>query len=212
MESFITIVDNSKSEIVEKKSRFIANIFYVENVENAEEIIKQIKRKYHDAKHNCMAYRIATNENVVEKSSDDGEPSGTAGAPILTMLKKNDLCNVLVVVTRYFGGILLGTGGLVRAYTDATLKAIENSKKVCRVKGLEFKCEIDYKNFDNFKYYCNNSKINIINIQYSNIILCNIQLEETQKEKLLEDIGKNEINIRKIEILSKKYINKCVEK
>ena len=126
---FITIKGNVQTEIVERKSKFIANLFPAESVNEAEEIIKSIKKKYHDARHNCIAYRIIEDNLMVEKSSDDGEPSGTAGAPMLNVLQKNKLANVLITVTRYFGGILLGTGGLVRAYSDCLLKAIEEMKK-----------------------------------------------------------------------------------
>lgn len=115
---FRTINKNTKAEIVEKKSKFIANVFYVEKVEQAEDYIKKIKKQYHDAKHNCFAYMITDLEgNTVQKSSDDGEPSGTAGAPMLKILVEKKLSNILVIVTRYFGGILLGTGGLVRSYS-----------------------------------------------------------------------------------------------
>ena len=130
MEEFTTIEENVSTEIVEKKSKFIANFFYVETVGEAEKIIKEIKKKYFDARHNCVAYRVIENGQVIEKSSDDGEPSGTAGAPMLNILQKNELANVLIIVTRYFGGILLGTGGLVRAYSGSLLDAIEKSKKI----------------------------------------------------------------------------------
>ncbi len=112
-----TIKNEVSAEITEKKSKFIANLYYIESVKEAEEKIEQICKKYHDAKHHCFAYRILEEKNIVERVSDDGEPSGTAGAPMLQFLAKNELANVLVIVTRYFGGILLGTGGLVRAYT-----------------------------------------------------------------------------------------------
>lgn len=212
MEEFITIDGESTSEIVEKKSKFIGNAFYVENIQEAEEIIKNIKKKYHDARHNCVAYRILEDEKIQEKSSDDGEPSGTAGMPMLNILQKNNLCNILVIVTRYFGGILLGTGGLVRAYSDTTQKVIEKAKKIQKVQGIEMKCELDYNNFDIFKYYCNNNHIKIINTQYLDVILCNIELEENKKEKMLKDIEKNNIIIRKTVVLSKKIIDKSVEK
>ena len=116
MKEFITIKQNVQAEIIEKKSKFIANFFYVENVEEAEKMIKETKKKYFDARHNCIAYRVVEDGQIIEKSSDDGEPSGTAGSPMLNILQKNNLANVLIVVTRYFGGILLGTGGLVRDY------------------------------------------------------------------------------------------------
>ena len=132
MKEFNTIEENVVEEIVEKKSKFIANLIYVETVKDAENEIKNIKKKYFDARHNCVAYRIAEDDKIIEKSSDDGEPSGTAGAPMLNILQKNNLANVLIVVTRYFGGVLLGTGGLVRAYSECLQKAIENSKKITK--------------------------------------------------------------------------------
>ena len=126
--NFCTLKEASTAEIVEKKSRFIANSCHIESKEEAEEKINLIKKKYYDAKHNCFAFSIVDKDgNLLEKSSDDGEPSGTAGAPILNVIRKNNLNNILIVVTRYFGGILLGTGGLVRAYSEATQKSIEKS-------------------------------------------------------------------------------------
>ena len=111
MNEFFTIKQEVSAEISEKKSKFIANIIPVENKEEAEAVIQKIKKMYHDARHNCSAYRVIEGNLVIEKSSDDGEPSGTAGAPMLSILQKNNLCNVVIIVTRYFGGILLGTGG-----------------------------------------------------------------------------------------------------
>ena len=154
MEEFTTIEENVSTEIVEKKSKFIANLFYVETVEEAENIIRETRKKYFDARHNCIAYRVLENGQIIEKASDDGEPSGTAGAPMLNILQKNEFANVLIIVTRYFGGILLGTGGLVRAYSDSLLKAIENTKKITKCLGQQYEIEIDYSEFENFKYYC----------------------------------------------------------
>lgn len=111
---FKTIEKDSEGIIMEKKSKFIANIFYVESEHEAEEILNSIRKKYHDARHHCFAYRIYQEGRVISRQSDDGEPSGTAGAPMLNILEKQELSNVLLVVTRYFGGILLGTGGLVK--------------------------------------------------------------------------------------------------
>ena len=116
---FISIESNISSEIVEKKSKFICNLIKVQSQEEAEKMIKQIRKKYFDARHNCIAYRVMEEGQIIERFSDDGEPSGTAGAPMLNILQKNNLVNVLIVVTRYFGGILLGTGGLVRAYQNS---------------------------------------------------------------------------------------------
>ncbi len=212
MGEFLTIENDIQTEIVEKKSKFIANLFYVSSKDEAEQIIKTTKKKYYDAKHNCIAYRVIENDSIIEKSSDDGEPSGTAGAPMLNILRKNNLSNALIIVTRYFGGILLGTGGLVRAYSDVTIKAIQESKKVLKVKGLEIKLSIEYNNLELFKYYCKNNNINIINTEYNDVINCKIELENTTYEKFLEDINVKKIKINNIKVLSDKYINKSVEK
>ena len=204
MESFITIKENIQTEIVEKKSKFICNLIKVETQEEAENIIKQIKKKYYDARHNCVAYRVIEEERIIEKSSDDGEPSGTAGGPMLNILQKNNLCNVVVIVTRYFGGILLGTGGLVRAYSDVTLKSIEESEKTEKCMGLELEVKIEYNNLETFKYYCKTNNIFIENLEYSDIIICKIQLEEENKQRLLEDFETKKVNLIDLKFLTKK--------
>ena len=212
MEEFTTILNDEIAEIVEKKSRFIANIYHVENVEEAEEKIKSTKKKYYDAKHNCIAYRVIENGKVVEKASDDGEPSGTAGSPMLNILQKNNLCNLVVVVTRYFGGILLGTGGLVRAYSDATQMAIAKSVKVQKVQGIEIKVELEYSNLEIFKYYCKNKEINIVKLEYGENIMANLEMEENIKNTFLRDIEAKALNIKNYKIMEMKYISKFVEK
>lgn len=212
MNEFYTILKEEKAEVVEKKSTFIATAFYIESVEKAEENIKSIKKKYHDAKHNCIAYRVIENEQIIEKSSDDGEPSGTAGGPMLNILQKNNLCNILVIVTRYFGGILLGTGGLVRAYTEATQKVIERTTLIYKVDGIEAEVKIDYSNLEIFKYYCKNNDINIMNIEYFEDIVLKIQMEKNRKNIFLEDIKTKKLKIKEIQIRENIYINKTVEK
>ncbi len=107
MDSFITIKDTVTTQIVEKKSKFIAKLIYVETEEEVENIIKETRKQYFDARHHCIAYRVIKDNNIIEKANDDGEPSGTAGAPMLKILQNNNLCNVLIIVTRYFGGTLL---------------------------------------------------------------------------------------------------------
>ena len=210
MEEFITILKNETAEIVEKKSKFIANLFHVESVEEAENRIKDIKKKYHDARHNCIAYRVIENGNVIEKSSDDGEPSGTAGAPMLNILQKNNLANVLIIVTRYFGGILLGTGGLVRAYSASLLQAIDKCSIIKKCFGEELEIELEYSELENFKYYCRNNKISIVDFQYKESIICKIELEEEVKQKLIEDFKSKKVNLKNIKELSKKYITKSI--
>ena len=142
MKEYYTIENDNISELIEKKSKFIASIYQVKSIKEAEEKLVQVKKRYHDARHNCYAYRVVEEENVIERSSDDGEPSGTAGAPMLNILKQSNLCNVLVVVTRYFGGILLGTGGLVRAYSQSTQDVIEKSHIVLKQEGYTLEIEI----------------------------------------------------------------------
>lgn len=208
MNEFITIKENIQTEFVEKKSRFIANLFYVENSEEADKIIKETKKKYFDARHNCVAYRVLEEDRLVEKSSDDGEPSGTAGAPMLNILQKSNLVNVLVIVTRYFGGILLGTGGLVRAYSSSLMQAIDASVKLEKCLGHEMEIILEYSEFENFKYYCKNNKINILDSEYSENIVCKIELEEVVKEKLMKDFEIKNIILINIKELSKKYIIK----
>ena len=212
MEQFMTILKDETTDIVEKKSKFIASIGYVENVETAEAKIREIKKKYYDAKHNCIAYRVIENGRVIEKASDDGEPSGTAGGPMLNILQKNNLCNLVVIVTRYFGGILLGTGGLVRAYSDATKKVIEKSIKVSKVEGLEIKIKLDYPNLEIFKYYCKNNEINITKIDYYEDIILKIEMEKNRKNTFLKDIETKTLNIKEFQVIEEKYINKTVEK
>ena len=207
---FTTIKTNMEAEIVEKKSKFIAHLFPVESIEEAEETIKRTKRKYHDARHNCMAYRIVVDDQIIEKSSDDGEPSGTAGAPMLNILQKNNLANVLIIVTRYFGGILLGTGGLVRAYSDSLLKVIEESDKVEKCLGIEMLVILEYNEFDNLKYYCKNNNILIVNVEYGEFIYCKIELEEEKKEKLWKDFETKTIILKEMKENMKKYITKSI--
>ncbi|MBQ6847624.1 MAG: YigZ family protein [Clostridia bacterium] len=125
---FLTIKNESKSEYIEKRSKFLGTAFPCKTEAEALNIIDSVKTKYWDARHNCYAFIV--DEGRTSRFSDDGEPHGTAGKPILEVINGKKLVNVLVVVTRYFGGVLLGTGGLVRAYTTATKEALENATTV----------------------------------------------------------------------------------
>ena len=203
---FKTIKENVSAEIVEKKSKFIANLFYVESTVEAENIIKEVKKKYHDARHNCFAYSVFTADGIQNKFSDDGEPSGTAGSPMLNIITSQNLSNVLVVVTRYFGGILLGTGGLVRAYTGALQEALNKAEEINKDLGLEAKLVLNYSDLEKAKYYLEQNRIKIVDIVYDQ----NIELIfETTKEKI--EMIKSNINnlnfkIEELEILEEKYI------
>ena len=149
---------------------------------------------------------------IIEKSSDDGEPSGTAGGPMLNILQKNNLCNVAVIVTRYFGGILLGTGGLVRAYSDATMMAIEKSEKIEMILGIVMMARVDYSEYEKFKYYCQKNQIRVENSQYGEDIVCNISLENKVKDKLINDFETKNINLKELKEINKKIIEKSIIK
>ena len=197
-----------ETEIVEKKSRFIANIFYIENINQAEEKIKEIKKKYFDARHNCYAYRVLEEKQITQKSSDDGEPAGTAGAPILNVLEKNNIINTVVIITRYFGGILLGTGGLVKAYSESTIKGINEAEIIEIEEGYEIKLTISYSDFDTFKYFCNKEKIEIEKEEYLENINVFVNIPERKLEKIETGYEKNGFKIKKMEKITKKLIRK----
>ncbi len=207
-----TIKENITEEIVEKKSKFIADIIYVQTIEEAEENIRNIKKKYFDAKHHCFAYSIMTSNGIINKSSDDGEPSGTAGTPILNIINKNELINVLIIVTRYFGGVLLGTGGLVRAYSESTLKAINNANFVKEERGYEIEIEISYNDLEKLNYYCKNNNINITNSEYSEKVICNLELNNEEKTKLLTNLKELSFKIERYRVVKEKNIRRKLEK
>ena len=198
-----TIKKSAETEITEKKSKFIGEVFYIETVQEAEEKLREINKKYHDAKHHCFAYRVMEQEQIIERCSDDGEPSGTAGAPMLQIISKNDLINVIVIVTRYFGGILLGTGGLVRAYSKATNDSLEKAEIVEIKKGERIELTILYKDLQFIKYYCEKNSIKIVKTDFSEEPKVTIELTEIQKEKFLNEIQKKQINIKKIQLIQK---------
>lgn len=206
-----TISENTSAQIVEKKSKFIANIYYVQTQEEIENILKEIRKKYYDAKHNCYAYSILTKDGLVNKMSDDGEPSGTAGAPMLNIITKNELTNILVVVTRYFGGILLGTGGLVKAYSEATISALEKAKIVNEEIGYEIEVTISYNEWEKFKYYCEKNNINIINVIYDEKIKSRIEVTQIEKDKINKLIEETTLKIEEVDIIKEKYIRKNIE-
>ena len=205
MESFKTIEQDVSSEIEEKKSKFIADVFYVENQEQVENYLKVVKKKYFDAKHHCFAYRICEKNMIKEKQSDDGEPSGTAGMPMLNILQKNDLVNVLVIVTRYFGGTLLGTGGLVRAYSEALTSALQKANFVIQELGYEAEVMVRYTDFERLKYYCNKNEINITNLIYEQNVIAVIESNKEKQQKLI-DKNQHDVKILKYNVLKEKYI------
>ena len=195
---FNTISDNVSSELIEKKSKFIANAFQVKNKEEAENRINEISKEYFDAKHNCYAYIINDGKNIIEKMSDNGEPSGTAGMPILNVIKKRNLQNVLVIVTRYFGGILLGTGGLTRAYSGVTTQCIDKANIIKMDFGIQYQICTTYNDFKNMKYELEKNQIQIENIEYGEKIRIIFNVpnnKENDLKNIIENSEKLEKNI-----------------
>lgn len=145
------LYQGGQGEIVEKKSRFIAYLFPVSTEEEALERIHEIKKKHYDARHNCFAYVIGEG-NEIERSSDDGEPSGTAGRPMLEVLTGGGIHNAVVIVTRYFGGVLLGTGGLVRAYSSAVKEGLKQCALMEKLSGYRLHVHTDYNDLGKLQY------------------------------------------------------------
>lgn len=160
------VYDSGTGEIVEKKSRFIANVHPVSDEGQALAIIEKIKKRYWDARHNCYAYVIGPNAEK-QRCSDDGEPQGTAGRPMLDVLLGQELRNVLVVVTRYFGGILLGTGGLVRAYSQAVKAGIDASEVVLKCPAYRMHIYSDYNGAGKLQYIMSANGIDVIDTVYT---------------------------------------------
>lgn len=194
---FYTIEETCSGEIIEKKSRFIGSIYHVESQEEVDAILENVRKTYWDARHNCYAYILGIDASI-SRCSDDGEPSKTAGMPILEVLKGNELTNVLAVVTRYFGGVLLGTGGLVRAYTDATAEAIANGSIVKRTLSRIYDFSTDYSSVGKIKYVLSEQGATILKEDYTDLVTFRIavSLEQCpQLEKALINSTNGKINL-----------------
>lgn len=157
---YLTIKENGEAMIEIKKSEFICSLARTETEEEARAFIDEIKTKHRKATHNCFAYMIGLNDEI-QRESDNGEPSGTAGVPILEVLKNFELHNVTAVVTRYFGGIKLGAGGLIRAYSNATSNAIEHVGVVGKVVQTELSLKVSYSAWGKLQNYLENSQVNV---------------------------------------------------
>lgn len=167
-----------------KKSKFISHVKNVESEESAREFIQQIKKKYFDATHNCSAWVIGEKQ----KSNDDGEPGGTAGNPILESIKKNNLTNICVVVTRYFGGIKLGAGGLIRAYSHAASLAISAAKIIEMKTFQKISLTLEYNFLATVENYLRNKNIRVENVNYADVVTLEIFILPEQVENFLADI------------------------
>ncbi len=194
-----------EGEIVEKKSRFIATLAPVHSEEEAAAFIDSIKKKYWDARHNCSAFVLGERAQVT-RCSDDGEPSGTAGKPMLEVLLGAGVRNAAVVVTRYFGGTLLGTGGLVRAYTQAVQAGLEN----CNVARMQYGCELgirtDYNGIGKIQYLLGQRGLEIKSSEYTDIVTLKLEVPFEECGTLCKELTEATAGRAKIEELGKRYI------
>lgn len=204
MDKIKIVYRGGEGEIVEKKSRFIATVCPIHSEEDAVIFIEKIKKKYWDARHNCHAF-ILGERNEISRCSDDGEPSGTAGKPMLDVLLGAGLHNVCVVVTRYFGGTLLGTGGLVRAYSQAVQAGLENSliveKKLCR----RMKIYTDYNGIGKIQYILGKSPAITLNTEYTERVVVEILIEKGNFDSLCKEIVEATSGRAELEMLDECY-------
>lgn len=199
--SYKTILKEAEGEIVEKKSRFICNLYHIETEEEASKIVESLKKQHYQARHVCHAYVLGADGKAI-KYSDDGEPSGTAGRPMLDILTGRELTYTLACVTRYFGGVLLGTGGLVRAYSDALLEALENATIETMELKKQLQFQIDYQTIGKLKYSLPSYNANIISEDYGENInlLVGVSAEsENNLRKYLTEVTGGKIVIEALD-------------
>ena len=181
------LIQGGQGEIVEKKSRFIATVRKVETEQEAAAFIEEMKKKYWDARHNCSAFVIGSRGQLT-RCSDDGEPSGTAGRPMLEVLLSEEIRNVAVVVTRYFGGTLLGTGGLVRAYTQAVKAGLAECVTGVMRQGLEICLQTDYNGVGKVLYILGEQGLEPVDSQYGQEVRLTIRIPKDQAERLQKEL------------------------
>lgn len=186
-ESYINLVKGAEGEIIEKKSRFIAQIQPVTTEEEAYAFIEKIKKKHYDARHNCFAFSVGSGMPVL-RFSDDGEPQGTAGKPILEVINGSGIHNICIVVTRYFGGTLLGTGGLVRAYTDASKVALEKCETKLMQPLIPVNIRVDYSDMGKIQYILASRDIDSRDISYEADVLIKVNIPTDISDRVLEEI------------------------
>ena len=179
-----TVYRAGSGEITEKKSRFIASAVPVKTEEEALEFIASVRKKYWDARHNCYAYIIGEHGETM-RSSDDGEPSGTAGKPILEILLAENLTDTAVVVTRYFGGILLGTGGLVRAYSSAAHEALSASVIIEKKHGIRCLIRTNYTDLGKVQYHLAQNGIPVLETNYTDDVSFEVIMPDEKKKQVL---------------------------
>ncbi|QAS53694.1 YigZ family protein [Halobacillus litoralis] len=197
LENYYTVKPEGSEEVTIQKSRFIGYVKRCETEEEAQTFIQEIKKKHHDANHNCSAYMIGEHD-LIQKANDDGEPSGTAGVPMLEVLKRKGLKDTAVVVTRYFGGIKLGAGGLIRAYSSTTSAAIETTGIVKRQLMKEMKVKMEYHLLGKVENEVRNSKYTLETVNYLENVELIVYVEsglEEEFESWVTDLTSNQAAI-----------------
>ena len=180
---YLTIRETGKGEYEEKKSRFLGEAIHVESEEEASDHVARIRKQYYDARHHCYAWVLGAGSER-RKSADDGEPSGTAGQPILKVIEGSGCTNVLVVVTRYFGGTLLGTGGLVRSYTQAARAALEDAQTVHMCLCKKLAVTVEYGALDRLLYELRREGTEIGETEYGAKVTLHLTVEEERADAL----------------------------
>jgi uncharacterized YigZ family protein len=203
-QSFKTIFQASTEMYIIKKSKFIANAFPVANEFDAIDFIHRKKEAYRDATHNCFAYIIGHNAGI-SRYSDGGEPGGTAGIPILDAIKARGIVNCCIVVTRYFGGVLLGTGGLARAYSHSASLAVNAASVVLMQPGIRYMLEIAYPFWDKAMYIIEQNSSIIKNIEFSEIVRVMILVRQSSHQQLISQLRLLTGDRIKIEIIGEAY-------
>ena len=186
-EQYRMLSKGAQAELVEKKSRFIATIRPVSSEEEAVAFIEEMKKKYYDARHNCSAFVIGS-KGELTKSSDDGEPSGTAGRPMLEVLTGSGIRNIAAVVTRYFGGVLLGTGGLVRAYSGAVKMALEQCETITRRYGVQMLIKTDYNGVGKIQYLLGSKDVVIQDSVYAADVQMTVLVPIEEYDRLCKEL------------------------
>ena len=184
---YLVVYKGGEGEIIEKKSRFIATVCPVETEEAAVAFINEMKKKYWDARHNCSAFVLGERQEMT-RCSDDGEPAQTAGRPMLDVLLREGITNAAVVVTRYFGGVLLGTGGLVRAYQAATQAGLAASKIIEKCQGTKLVIHTDYNGLGKLQYLFGQQKLAILNTEYAADVVMTVLVPSGQKDMIYKSV------------------------
>ncbi len=203
-QSYLELYEGGQGELTEKRSRFIATVRPVKSEEEAAAFIEETRKKYWDANHNCTAFSIGlTNPQV--RCSDDGEPGGTAGRPMLDVLLGKKIHNVCVVVTRYFGGTLLGTGGLVRAYSGAVQEGLKNSVILEKLPGTNLGITCDYTGIGKLQYLAGQTGARILDTEYTDIVSARVLVKEEEAESFVKKVTEATNGRASIEVLGTPY-------